>query len=92
MRANSINNKFRTPNLPNLYDTEEDALAKGAEFRELVENVVQGRRALITHPSNIPLAVTAAHIPRQLQTKRRAACVIQSRIWRCSLQRRLEAQ
>ena len=92
MRANLIDKKFRTPNLPNLYDTEEDALAKGAEFHELVENVVRGMRPLRMHPSNIPLAVTAAHIPRQLQTKRRAARVIQSRIWRCSLQRRLEAQ
>ena len=43
-RADFIDKKFRTPNLPNLYDTEENALAKGAEFCELVDNVVRGRR------------------------------------------------
>ena len=92
MRVDSIDKKFRTPNLPNLYDTEEDALAKGAEFRELVENVVRGRRSLRTHPSTLPLAATAAHIPRQLQTKRRSARVIQSRLWRQRLQQRLEVK
>ena len=92
MRADLIDKKLRTPNLPNLYDTEEYALAKGAEFRELVENVFRGSRALRTHPLTIPLAVTAAHIPRQLQTERRSDRVIQRRLQRRHLQRRLEAQ
>ena len=92
MQADSTDKEFWTPNLPNLYDMEEDVLAKGTEFCELVENVVRCRRALRTHPSNLPLVVTAADIPRQLQTERRAARVVQSRIQCRRLQRRLEAQ
>ena len=68
MQANLIDKKFRKPNLPNLYDTEEDALAKDAEFRELVENIVLGRRALRAHLLTLPLVATADYIPRQLQT------------------------
>ena len=40
----------------------------------------------------LPMAVTAAHIPRQLQTERRAAHVMQRRLRRWHLQWRLEAQ
>ena len=39
-RADSRAKKFRMPNLPTLFDSEEDALAMGTEFREHVENVV----------------------------------------------------
>ena len=92
MQADSIDKKLRTPDLPHLYDTEEDELAKGAEFRELVENVVRGRKAPRTHPSTLTLAVTAAHIPRQLQSERKSARVIQRRLWHRHLQRILEAQ
>ena len=35
MQADLIDKKFRTPNLPNLYDTERDVLVKGAKFHEL---------------------------------------------------------
>ena len=41
-RADSRAKKFRMPDLPILFDSEEDALAMGAEFREHVENVVRG--------------------------------------------------
>ena len=43
-RADSRTKKFRMPDLPTLFDSEEDALAMGAEFREHVENVVRGNR------------------------------------------------
>ena len=41
-RADSRAKKFRMPDLPTLFDSEEDTLAMGAEFREHVENVVRG--------------------------------------------------
>ena len=43
-RANSRAKKFRMPDLTTLFDSEEDALAMGAEFREHVENIVRGNR------------------------------------------------
>ena len=39
-RADSCAKKFSMPNLPTLFDSEEDDLAMGAEFREHVENVL----------------------------------------------------
>ena len=47
------------PNLPILFDTEEEALARGSEFRQYVENIVRGSRAPRTHPST--------PVPRQLE-------------------------
>ena len=47
------------PDLPILFDTEEETLARGTEFRQYVENIVQGSRAPQTHPST--------PVPRQLE-------------------------
>ena len=51
MKASSVDKKFRIPGIPRMFDTEEDALAMGAEFRRLVENIVRGDRPLRTHAS-----------------------------------------
>ena len=72
-RADSRAKKFRMPNLPTLFDSEEDALAMGAEFCEHVENVVRGNRPRRT------MAVSAPQ-PPQIENARRATGLIQSRV------------
>ena len=91
MISQSTNKKFRIPNLPSIYDTEEDAVANGTEFRELVENVVRGNRPRRTHTSTLPVPVTA-RMPPNLLNEKRAAHLIQGRVRRWGEQRQLEAQ
>ena len=85
MRADSHAKKFRMPDLPTLFDSEEDALAMGVEFREHVENVVQGNRP------RIMMAVSAPQPPK-FENARRAACLIQRRVRSQREQRQLEAR
>ena len=72
------------PDLPTLFDSEEDALAMGVEFREHVENVVRGNRPRRT------MEVSALQ-PPQFENARRAARLIQRRVWYRREQRQLEA-
>ena len=64
-RADSRVKKFRMPYLPTFFDSEEDTLAIGAEFREHVENVVLGNRPRRT------MAVSAPQKP-QFENARKA--------------------
>ena len=73
------------PDLPTLFDSEEDALAMGAEFREHVENVVRGNRPRRT------MAVSATQ-PSQFEKSRRAARLIQRRVRSWREQWKLEAR
>ena len=84
-RADSRGKKFRMPDLPTLFDSEEDALAMGAEFREHVENVVRGNR-----PSRT-MSVSAPQPPK-FENARRAARLIQRRVRSWQEQRQLEAR
>ena len=68
-RADSSAKKFRMPNLPTLFDSEEDSLAMGAEFREHVENVVRVNRPRRTMTVSAPQ-------PPQFENARRAARLI----------------
>ena len=81
--ARSTNKKFWKPNLPCIWETEEDALADALEYREFVETIVRGKRPLI------PMAVPA-RIPPSMQIERRAARLIQGRVRRRRRQRQLE--
>ena len=71
--TDSSANTFRMPDLPTLFDSEEDALAMGAEFREHIENVVRGNRPCRT------MAVSAPQ-PPQFKNARRAARLIHRRV------------
>ena len=73
------------PDLPTLFDSEEDALAMGAEFREHVENVVRGNRPRRT------MAVSAPQ-PPHFENARRAVRLIQRRVRSRREQRQLEAR
>ena len=73
------------PNLPTLFDSEEDALAMGAYFREHIENVVRGNR-----PRRM-MSVSAPQ-PPQFENSRRAARLIHRRVRYWREQRQLEAR
>ena len=73
------------PDLPTLFDSEEDALAMGAEFRDHVENVVRGNQPRRT------MAVSATQ-PPQFENSRRASHLIQLRVRSRREQRQLEAR
>ena len=73
------------PDLPTLFDSEEDTLAMGAEFREHVENVVRGNQPRRT------MAVSAPQ-PPQFENSRRAARLIQRRVRSRKEQQQLEAR
>ena len=73
------------PDIPTLFDSEEDALAMGAEFREHVENVVQ-----VNRPHRM-MAVPDPQ-PPQFENARIAARLIQRRVRSRREQQQLEAQ
>ena len=76
-------------NLPTMFDSEEDALAVGKDFRDHVENMIRGDRKRRTHAWAPPLSVT---VPRQLQMRKRAIRIVAKVIQRRREYRQLKAQ
>ena len=76
-RADSNIKQFRLPDQPVVFSSEEEAVSKKKEFRDLVENVVRGDRPLKTHYFE-----QTEPMPPQLARSRQATSVMAQRAWR----------